>query len=293
MARPTYFVRRALDAMRRGPFVTLVAVGTIFVAVLVTGLFAAVLSGTERLLDAWGGEVQISVYLRPGADLAAARVAAERIAPGRALEAVTSRTALERLRVSLGDEAGVLEGVGEQALPASVEVRAPGITLEAARALARQLESVPGAAEVDYGNAWLERLETFLKRARLVGLLLMAALSLATAVLVANTLRLAVYARRDEIEIMKLVGATDGFVGVPFLIEGLVQGLCGAGLAVLTLLGAQAALLPRLHATVALAGRIGRADVLPTPLLLGLLAGGAALGLVASSLSLLRFLRRI
>jgi cell division transport system permease protein len=293
MVRLAYFVRRALDALRRGPFVTLVAVGTIFVAVLVTGLFGAVLSGTERLLDAWGGEVQISVYLRPGADLAAARAAAEGIAPGRAVEAVTSRAALERLKASLGDEAGVLEGVGEQALPASVEVRAPGITLEAARALARKLEAVPGAAEVDYGNAWLERLETFLRRARLVGLLLMAALSLATAVLVANTLRLAVYARRDEIEIMKLVGATDGFVGAPFLIEGLVQGLAGAGLAVLALLGAQAALLPRLETTVALAGRLTRADVLPTPLLLGLLAGGAGLGLVASSLSLLKFLRRI
>jgi hypothetical protein len=72
-----------------------------------------------------------------------------------------------------------------------------------------------------------------------------------------------------------------------------VQGLAGAGLAVLALLGAQAALLPRLEAAVALAGRLTRADVLPTPLLLGLLAGGAGLGLVASSLSLLKFLRRI
>ncbi|HEU4385307.1 MAG TPA: permease-like cell division protein FtsX [Anaeromyxobacteraceae bacterium] len=293
MPRLAYFVRRALDALRRGPFVALVAVGTIFVAVLVTGLFAAVLSGTERLLGAWGGEVQISVYLHPGADLSAARAAAERIASGRAVEAVTSREALRRLRASLGDEAGVLEGVGEAALPASVEVQAPGITLEAARALAGQLQAVPGAAEVDYGNAWLERLETFLGRARLVGLLLMGALSLATAVLVANTLRLAVYARRDEIEIMKLVGATDGFVGAPFLIEGLLQGLLGAGLAVLALLGVQAALLPRLASAVKLASRLTRADVLPTPLLLGLLGGGALLGLLASTLSLLRFLRRI
>lgn len=293
MARLAYFVRRALDAMRRGPFVALVAVGTIFVAVLVTGLFAAVLTGTERLLDAWGGEVQISVYLRPGADLGAAAVAARRLAPGLAVEAVTSRSALERLKASLGDDAAVLEGVGEQVLPASVEVRAPGQSLEAVRALARRLEGLPGAAGVDYGNAWLERLETFLRRARLVGLLLMAALSLATAVLVANTLRLAVYARRDEIEIMKLVGATDGFVGAPFLIEGLVEGLVGAGLAVLALLLAQAALLPRLATAVALAGRLTRADVLPTPLLLALLSGGAALGLAASTLSLLRFLRRI
>lgn len=293
MARPWYFVARAVDALRRGPFVTLVATGTIFVAIFATGLFAAVLSGAQRLLEAWGGEVQISVYLRPGADLAAARAAAERLAPGYAVETVTPGAALQRLEQALGEEASVLRGVGEGVLPASVEVRAPGLGLDGARALARKLESIPGTEEVDYGNAWLERLEVFLRRARLVGLLLFGLVSLATAVLVANTLRLAVYARRDEIEIMKLVGATDSFVSVPFLLEGALQGLAGALLAVLALLGAQAALLPRLRAAVALAARLTRADLLPTPLLLGLLAGGAVLGVAASSLSLVRFLRRI
>ncbi len=293
MARPIYFVRRALDALRRGPFVTLVAIGTIFLAVFVTGVFAASLSAAERLLAAWGGEVEISVYLRPGADLETARRAAAAIAPGRALEAVTSAQALERLRASLGDQASVLEGVGEAVLPPSVEIRAPGIALAEARALASRLEKIPGAAEVDYGNAWLERLELFLRRARLVGLVLFGLLCGATAILVANTLRLAVYARRDEIEIMKLVGATDGFVGLPFLIEGLFQGLAGATLAVGALLLSQAALLPRLRGAVALAARITRADLLPTPLLLWLMAGGAGLGLLASALSVVRFLRRI
>ncbi len=293
MFRPVYFVARALDALRRGPFVTLVAVGTIFVAVFVTGLFAAALGGAARLLAAWGGEVEISVYLAPGTDPALARAAAERIAQGLAVEVVSSEEALRRLRASLGEEASVLDGVGEKVLPASVEVRAPGISLAAAKSLAASLKAVPGAEQVDFGNAWLERLELFLRRARSAGLFLFAVLSLATAVLVANTLRLAVYARRDEIEIMKLVGATDAFVSTPFLIEGLVQGVLGAALAVAALLATQAALLPRLRAAVVLAGRITRADLLPTPLLLGLLAGGAALGLAASALSLGRFLRRI
>ncbi len=291
--RPLYFVARALDALRRGPFVTLVATGTIFVAVFATGLVAAALGSAERLLAAWGGEVQISAYLAPGADLGAARDAVARTAPGYAAEAVTSRMALDRLAASLGDQAAVLEGVGEAALPASVEIRAPGIGLPEARALARRLAALPGVESVDYGNAWLERLELFLRRARAVGIALFALLAAATAVLVANTLRLAVYARRDEIEIMKLVGATDAFVSAPFLVEGLVQGLLGAGLAVVALLGAHAALAPRLRAAVALASRLTRADLLPTSLLVGLLAGGAALGLLASTLSVARFLRRI
>jgi cell division transport system permease protein len=113
----------------------------------------------------------------------------------------------------------------------------------------------------------------------------------ATAILVSNTLRLAVYARRDEIEIMKLVGATDGYVGAPILLEGILQGLAGAGLAVGALGGAAWALVPRLREALPIASRLTPADVLPGRLVLALLLGGTALGLLASALSLRRFLR--
>ncbi len=293
MHRLVHLLRRAADALRRGPFVTAVAVGTIFVAVLLTGTFAAMLHGAERLLAAWSGEVPVSVYLVSGADLQAARGAAERIAPGLRVEAVTSHEALRRLRASLGDQGAVLDGLGEEVLPASLEVHAPGASLSRARELASRLREVPGAADVDFGAPWVERLETLLRRGRVVGLALVTLIALATGVLVANTLRLAVYARRDEIEIMKLVGATDAFVGAPFLVEGALQGLAGAALAVAALLGAAWALLPRLRAAVPLAARLSRADLLPGGLLLGLLAGGVVLGLAASALSLGRFLRRV
>jgi len=290
--RVVRLLRRAVDALRRAPLVTAVAVATVFVAVLVTGLFAAILGGGERLVAAWAGDVPISVYLAPGADLAAARSAAERIAAGRPVDPVTGAEALARLRVSLGDEAGVLDGLGDDVLPASLEVRTAGLSLPGTRELATRLRGVPGAADVDFGAAWLERLATLLARARTVGVALLVAVAVATAVLVSNTLRLAVYARRDEIEIMKLVGATDTHVGAPFVVEGAMQGLAGAALAVATLLGASAALLPRLRAALPLASRIGRADVLPGALVAALLVGGVALGVAASLLSLRRFLRR-
>ncbi len=290
--RPVHFTRRALEAMVRGPYVTLTGTGTIFVAVLVTGAFAASLSGGERLLAAWAGEVRISIYLSPGADLARARAAAAALAPGRAVEAVPAEEGLRRLTASLGEQARILDGVGPDALPDAVEVAVPGITLEAARVLASRLEEVPGAADVDFGTAWLERLEALLRRARQVGLALLALLVAGTAVLVSNTLRLAVFARREEIEIMKLVGATDAFVGAPFLIEGLLQGLAGGGLAAASLLGLHAALAPGVAAAVGLAAPLTRAAVLPWPFLLGLVGGGALVGLVASGLALTRFLRR-
>jgi len=290
--RPLEALRRALTAMVRGPYVALVGTATIFVAVFVTGLFAATLSGAERLLAAWGGEVRISVYLAPGADLAKAHEAAAAIAAPREAEAVPARLALERLSASLGDEAHLLGGVEPGALPDAVEVVAPGIDLAGAKALAARLKDVPGAAEVDYGDAWLTGLERFVRRAKVAALVLFAALALATAVLVSNTLRLAVFARRDEIEIMKLVGATDGFVAAPFLFEGALQGLLGAGLAVGALLGLHAALVPRLAAAVPLAAGLGLADTLPGGLLLALLAGGAGVGLLGSALAVLRALRR-
>jgi cell division transport system permease protein len=290
--RPVHFTRRALEAMVRGPYVTLTGAGTIFVAVLVTGLFAGALAGGERLLAAWAGEVRISVYLAAGADLGRAREAAAALAPGRAVEAVPAADGLARLRASLGEQAGILDGVGPDALPDAVEVAVPGITLEAARALAARLREVPGVADVDFGATWLETLAALLRRARLAGLGLLVLLAAGTAVLVSNTLRLAVYARREEIEIMKLVGATDAFVGAPFLIEGLLQGLLGGGLAAAALLGLHAALSPRVAAAVGLAAPLTRAAVLPWPLLAALVGGGALLGLVASGLALARYLRR-
>lgn len=289
--RPVHFTRRALEAMVRGPYVTLTGTGTIFVAALVTGLLAAALGGGERLLAAWAGEVRISVYLAPGADLAAARQAAAALAPDRVVEAVPAAEGLRRLAASLGDQAHVLDGVGADALPDAVEVAVPGITLPAARELARRLAGVPGAADVDFGTAWLERLEALLRTGRRVGLVLLGLLAAGTAVLVSNTLRLAVFARREEIEIMKLVGATDAFVGAPFLIEGLLQGLAGGGLAALALLALHAAVAPRVMAVVGLAAPLTREAVLPWPLLAGLVGGAAAVGLVASGLALARFLR--
>jgi cell division transport system permease protein len=291
--RPVHAVRRAVGAMTRSPYVTLVGTATIFVAVFATGLLAAALGGAERLLQTWAGEVQLSVYLAPGSDLEAAARAARAIAPGRAVEAVPGATALRRLSAELGDQARVLDGVGPGALPDAVEVSAPGASLAAARDLAARLRAgVPGAADVDYGNAWLETLERLVRRARVAAVALFAALAIATAVLVSNTLRLAVFARRDEIEIMKLVGATDGFVSAPFLVEGFLQGVLGAGLAVGALAALHAVLVPRLAAAVAVAGSLRMADTLPPPLLAGLVLGGGAVGLLGSALSVARTLRR-
>ena len=292
MTRLAYFVRRALESMRRRPHVTLVAVATIWVAVFVTGLAAAALSAGERLLAGFAGDVQVAVYLQKGADVVAARDAARAIAAGRKVEVVRPADAMARLRASLGDDGALLEGVEAEVLPASIEVNAAGLTVTQVRALADRLKKVPGAKDVDDGNVWLDGAEQLLAGLHAAGLALFVGLALGTAILVSNTLRLGVFARRDEIEIMKLVGATNAFVQAPFLIEGLLQGLLGAILATLALLGVRAALAARVGALLHDSAALSRAALLPGRLLAALVLGGAVLGLLASALAVSRHLRR-
>jgi cell division transport system permease protein len=292
MTRLSYFLRRALESMRRRPHVTLVAVVTIWVAVFVTGLCAAALAAGERLLSGFAGDAQVAVYLAAGSDPSAALDAAQRLAPGRRVVVVRPDEALSRLRTSLGDDASLLEGVAADVLPASLEVSAAGLALPEVRALAERLKQVPGAKDVDDGNAWVDGAERLLAALRLAGLAVFAGLAIGTAILVSNTLRLGVFARRDEIEIMKLVGATSSFVQAPFLIEGLLQGLAGAGLASVGLLAAHAAVAPRLGGLLRDAALLSREAILPGRLLLSLVLAGAGLGVVASALAVSRHLRK-
>jgi hypothetical protein len=186
LTRPSYFVRRALEAIVRAPRIAGVVVATIAVATFVTGLVAGALHGAERLLAAWAGETQISVYLDARADLAVARAAAAAIAPGLGVEAVSAREALQRFRDALGPEGALVDGVAEGVLPPSIEVRAPGVSVPAVRALAARLQAVPGAREVDFGDAWLEKLDHLLRRLRWAGAALLAAIAVGAAALVAG-----------------------------------------------------------------------------------------------------------
>ena len=277
-----------MDAMVRAPYVTAVAVGTIYVAILITGAFAATLGAGGRLLAGWAGEVPVSVYLAPGADLEAARAAAVAIAPDAQVEAVPPAEAMRRLRASLGEQGRVLDGLGDDALPASVDVRDPGLSLRAG----------PGARGPSPGGAGRGRGG---RRRGLAGAARGAAWSGAgrwgsscsrswarpRRSWSPTPCELAVYARRDEIEIMKLVGRHQPLRGRAHPARG---GHPGAPRSRAGGRHAWASptwlLLPRVREALPLAARLVPADILPGRLLGALLLGGAVLGLVASAISL-------
>lgn len=296
LAKTAYFWRTAASGLRHAPFVHFIAVTTIAIALFSAGLAQALGRMVDALVGSLGGEVQVTVYLSPELDEEGAAVLRDRMvaASGGRASLVPPQIALERLARELGDLGEALAHLPENPLPPSLELEVPPErrTPGALKALAQELRALPGVTGVDYGEEAVERLSAISKALRYGGWVAFAVVLLATVVIVSATLQLAIYARREEIEIQKLVGATDRFVKAPFLIEGFLQGLLGAGVALVGLVTFDRLVGPGAASLFSfLVGPGGRVPLLEPGLALELLAAGCALGLGGSFIAVGRFLR--
>jgi cell division transport system permease protein len=296
LAKAAYFWRSAASGLRHAPFVHFIAVTTIAIALFSAGLARGVGLLVDGLIASMGGEVQVTVYLSPELDEESAVVLRERMeaASGGTVTLVPPEVALARLRRELGDLGEALAHLPENPLPPSLELEVPRErrTPGALRALAWELRELPGVSGVDYGEEAVDRLSAISQALGYGGWVAFAVVLMATVVIVSATLQLAIYARREEIEIQKLVGATDRFVKAPFLLEGCLQGLLGAGVALLGLLAFERLVGPGLGSLLGfLMGSGGMVPLLETSLALQLLGTGAVLGLGGSFIAVGRFLR--
>ena len=290
-------IRAALRAGARGaaerPAVFLLAVVTMSAGLLVLGAYLLVVANLRGVLARAGADLRLVAFtdLRgPAADEKVAALA-ERI---RALDGVgdvkyvAPAEALERLRADLGADAGVLQGLERNPLPGSFEIAPPTGARDPAalRALAQKLETLPGVGEVRWGEPWVEGYAKVVRIAEWVGVGLAAFLLVVLGAIVSSTVRLSLHARADEIQIQRLVGAGGWFVRLPFCLEGALQGMLAAVLALALLRGAFAAGLPLLGDALSwvLGGRpavfFGTAE---SAALVGL---GVALGLAGALASL-------
>lgn len=294
-AKLTYFVRTALGSLVRSPFVHVIAVASLSLALLGFGVARLARAQVDALVDALGGEVEMTVYLAPDAP-------AEQVDDLE--QALTQRTqgqvrrvspaeALGRLATQLGDDGKGLVELPDNPLPWSLEVRLPKAAREPAALgeLARRTRGLGFVTGVDYGEEALARLTLFSRALEVASLLVFSLVFLTAVIVVSATLQLAIFARREEIEIQKLVGATDRFVRVPFLLEGLLQGLLAAGLALGALAGLVAWLEGQDGGLLAFA-RLDGGLAVDWPRLAGeLVAIGCALGLLGSFIAVRRFLK--
>jgi len=283
-----YALREAFSAFRRAPLLTALSVVAIAFSLLVVGLFGLTAFNIHLAITGVEERVEVVAYLRDSASEAQVGIAREEIAAMpevSELRYVSKTEALATAMRELSEFRDLFLDMEANPLPASIEVRLrPGsrdpTTVEA---LAETLAAYPFVEDVRFGQEWLERIFVLRRIAGGVALVIGGAFAAVAAIIIGSAVRVAVFARRDEISIMRLVGATDGFIRLPFLLEGLITGILGGAVAVgLTFLAYRIV-------SVAL---IEVAWIPVEWVLLGVLAG-TALGFAASALAVRRHLRAV
>jgi cell division transport system permease protein len=278
-----YAFEEAFTSLWRGRQAGLLSTLTIALALFVLGGFLVVTANLERLGSEWSNTAELSVYLKDDVTPAERRAVEALLAPGdlvAAHEYVSKADALARFKQTFGDLAAAVDGVGGNPLPASLEVRlkpGPGAS-SGVDSLASRLRQMAGVADVRYDRQWLTRVLSAINVIRGIGFVLGSVLVIAAALTVANVVRLALYARRDELDIMNLVGAPQAYVRGPFVMEGVLQGGIGALVALLALGGAFLALRGRYLVPLASALNVSSIHFLPVELCVLLVAGGMAVG---------------
>lgn len=290
-----YFFNRALSNVRQNVFVNVVTIGTITLALLIVSLFLLVFVNLENAAENWSERVQVTAYFDrelTSQEQASLRSRISAI-PGAARVGYVSREeALRRFKGRLRGQETLLEGVRPDILPTSFEIalkRASRDT-EGVNAFVSALKRIPGIAEVQYGEEWVRRFNSFLNFMRLLGALLGAFLVIAVVFIVSNTIKLTIYARRDELEVMALVGATRFFIKAPFLIEGVIQGGAGALLAMGLLFGLYEGFLHNAGSFLTFNPVTAGLSFLPPEYVWGICLSGVALGFIGSLTSLKRFI---
>ena len=206
------------------------------VSLFVVGAFLAVALSLGEVVERWTQKVQVTFYLEDGLEDRIRRSLEDRLAADPAVESVelvTRAMALDRFRSLFKDLSTLPDDLGQNPFPASLEVtlRSGHHAKEAVERFVAAYEGAPGIAEAQYDLLWIERLATGVRLVRGTGALLGGILVLAGVFTIYNVIRLTIYARQDELDIMRLVGATPAYVKGPFVVEGMLQGALGGVIA--------------------------------------------------------------
>jgi len=286
-----YFFRQTLINIINNRTVHAIGLGTMIASLLIFGTFLILFVNLNAWLQGWEHSLSMSVYLQDEISESKRGKIASFIKDQPAAEIerfISKEEALRDLRSALGSQTGLLEGLSDNPLPASFEVvfRAEDSEIDLQR-IKKEIENIEGVEEVQYTEDWLERFEGLMKIVRLVGFIIGGLLCIGVLFIVTNTIKLTIYSRRDEIEILKLVGATDWFVKIPFLLEGMVQGILSGILALLTLFSGYILLSTKKMHFLSLA--VLDLVFLPHEYVLSILLISVALGLVGSLIAVGRF----
>jgi len=278
-----FLVGEALRDLRRAGRVAVSAIVLITLSLAALGGFWLVSSNLDRAVAQWRDRVRIVVYLKREPSSADVATLLERVraTPGVAGVAFVGKAeALRGLKQLLGKDAGVVDQLPANPLPASLEVTpaAAAATPEGARELVARLAALPEADEVAGSIDWVEQLSLWQRLLTTIGLGVGAVLGIAAILTVTTATTLVLHARRHETEIMRLVGASEMTIRLPLLLQGMMQGLVGAVLALATLVLTYSLVAPRLEPLVNLTLGLSQLAFFTPVGVMALLGAGTLLG---------------
>jgi cell division transport system permease protein len=284
-----YFFRETVSALRRNALVAFAAISTMFISLFLLGGSLLVTKQVRLLAGEWASKVEVSVFLRDDASPDQITALNNKIADLPEVQThyfETKQQAYERFRRLFEDSPTLVNNVDAESMPQSFRIKL--VDPEQFAVIRARLVGDPAIDEIKDEQRLLKRLFAVTGVMRtgvqaVAGIMLIAA-----AGLIGNTVRMAVFARRKEIAIMKLVGATNWFIRVPFLIEGVVEGLVGAGIAVLGIFVMKVLFIDPLRGSLAFTPWVGTGEIIATiPIVVG---AGILIAAVASLLAMRRFL---
>ncbi len=289
MTRLESLLHETVAGLRRNGLVAFAAISTTFIALLLFGLALLISRQVNLLIEATTGNVEVAVYLSDPVNPDTVQALTRRLTDLPVVANVdyeTKQEACERFRDLFANQKALVNNVDCGALPASLRVKLHDP--ERYRQVAAVLEGQPGIDKIVDQSGLLDRLFAITRVFRVGVLLVSLVMLVSAAVLIANTVRMGLFARRKEIGIMKLVGATNWRIRLPFLIEGLFESLVGAATAILFLFGLKVAFINPLYDTIEWMPWISNADVLA--IVPWLLLAGTVVAILASLVGMRRFL---
>jgi cell division transport system permease protein len=262
--------------------------------VLIVSAFGLFMLNAQDMFNSWKKDIRIMVYLMPETtsdtrqDI---RSRLEAIDGIQRINYISKEEALKLMKLRVPRQASLFDNLGNNPLPDAFEITLIGESRspEKIEFLAQRIEGLPSVAEVEYGQQWIERFTSFFNLFKLAGYGMGIMFFMATVFIAANTIRLVLYARREEIQIMRLVGATDRFIKIPYYLEGLIQGLCGSLIGLAILYAAFSAIGSHFQHT--LSAEMVSIRFFSLQICVFIIGGGMTTGLLGSFFSLKQFMR--
>ena len=289
----TFYTQRAIKDILENRFLNAVTIITIALSVLIVSAFGLFFLNAQDLFNAWKKGVRIMVYLAPQTSETQrldTRYRLQTIAGIQSIRFISKDEALALMKQRMQRQSSLLDNLRDNPLPDAFEVSliTESNSPEKIEFLAQRIEGLPSVEEVEYGQQWIERFANFFNLFKLAGYGMGAMFFAATVFIAANTIRLVLYSRREEIHIMRLVGATDRFIKFPFYVEGLLQGLSGSLIGLGVLYAAFSAVDAQFEQTLAAEMVVVR--FFSMGICAAIIGGGMMTGLLGSFFSLKQFM---